>query len=116
VETLFEGFEAIRTRPGRKAVVIDLTFAKPDAQRRQRLVQWAKTHQLALREELVAIAVLAPGPFQRSIVTAVLWFVTAQVPMQVCGTRDEAVRYASAQLRAAGLPVPASRARLPRSR
>jgi len=111
VSTMFGAFEAISARPGRKAVVIDLTHAKPDAERRKRFVEWAKSRWASVRTNVVAVAAVAPGAFQRSMVTAVLWFLSVPVPMEVFSRRDDAIEFAIERLEAAGLKVPPEPAR-----
>jgi hypothetical protein len=55
-------------------VVLDLTGSRPDAQRRQRLVDWLRKDGLALRPRIEAFAVVAPSAFLRGALTAVRWF------------------------------------------
>jgi hypothetical protein len=55
-------------------VVLDLTGSRPDAQRRQRLVEWLRSEGLALRPRIEAFAIVAPSAFLRGALTAVRWF------------------------------------------
>src|SRR5690349_10385879 len=60
---------------GPRVLVVDLTYALPDAARRKLLIDWTKAHWASIRGELLAVACIAPGAFQRSIITGLLWFI-----------------------------------------
>src|SRR5689334_21514884 len=60
----------VTDRPGRKAVVLDLTHGKPAAERRKMFVDEVQGRWATIRENLVAIAIVAPNMLLRSTVTA----------------------------------------------
>jgi hypothetical protein len=83
-----------------------LTYALPDAARRKILVDWTKTHWRSIRGELLAVACIAPGAFQRSIITGLLWFIQPACPIELHERRDSAMRWAIGVLESNGLSVP----------
>lgn len=102
--------DELRSLRGKRVVVVDLTFAVPDASRRKLVVDWAKANWASTRGEILAIACIAPGAFQRSILTAMLWFVQPLCPVEVFEQGDAAVRYAQGVLEKNGFSVPGGRA------
>jgi hypothetical protein len=75
-ESMLTAMGQLRTlHPGRRLyVVLDLTGARPDAQRRQRLVDWLKREGATVRPRVAAFAIVAPSAFLRGALTAVRWF------------------------------------------
>jgi len=94
---------------GPRVLVIDLTYALPDAARRKLFVDWTKTHWAAIRNELIGVACIAPGAFQRSIITGLLWFIQPSNPIEVFGRRSAAIDWAAKRLADKGLSVPGLR-------
>lgn len=75
-------------------VVLDLTAAQPDAQKRQQLVTWLREHGSSIRGQIKAIAFVAPSTFLRGALTAVRWFMSDRVLLsEVFETRTEALRW-----------------------
>lgn len=73
-------------------VVLDLTSAQPDAQKRQQLVVWLRTHGTEIRHQIRAIAFVAPSTLLRGALTAVRWFMSDRVLMsEVFETRADAL-------------------------
>lgn len=66
----------------------------------QRRVFVEANHRTAarLKQQIVAMAVYAPRPFQRSLVTLFHWFVPTQYPLRVFGDLQEAEAWTSDQL------------------
>lgn len=91
---------------GPRVVVVDLTYALPDAARRKLFVDWTKGHWASIRTELLAVACVAPGAFQRSILTGLLWFIQPACPIETFERRDAAMTWAAAVLDSNGLRVP----------
>ena len=101
-ESFFLGLERVKVLSSKSPcyVVLDLTGAAPDAQRRQRLVTWLRSHGSTLRAQVVAIAIVAPSTFLRGALTAVRWFMTDRVMVsEVFETRLEALRWIELQQR-----------------
>lgn len=94
---------------GKRAIVVDLTFAVPDASRRRLFIEWNKANWSSIRGEVLAIACVAPGAFQRSILTALLWFIQPACPIEVFDRRDAALSYALCVLQEKGLSAPTAR-------
>jgi hypothetical protein len=94
---------------GKRVIVVDLTYAVPDASRRKLLIDWTKTHWASLRGELLAVACIAPGAFQRSIITALLWFIQPSCPVETFSNREAATAWAKSALDAKGISVPSMR-------
>jgi hypothetical protein len=95
---------------GPRVVVVDLTFAVPDAARRKLFIDWTKTHWATIRDDLLGIACIAPGAFQRSIITGLLWFIQPQSPIEVFDRRALALEWGEKRLTDKGLSVPMSAA------
>lgn len=82
-------------------VVVDLTGARPDARRRQRLVEWLKSEGLAVRDRLGAFGVVAPSTLLRGAFTAVQWFFLEGDRVkrtEVFADRATAIAWARAQM------------------
>ena len=94
---------------GPRVVVVDLTFAMPDAARRRLFIDWTKQHWASIRGELLGVACIAPGTFQRSIITAILWFIQPACPVEAFERRDQALTWAQSVLENNGLSVPSLR-------
>jgi hypothetical protein len=94
---------------GPRVVVVDLTYALPDAARRKLFVDWIKSHWASIRTELLAVACVAPGPFQRSIIASLLWSIQPTWPIEVFARRDAAMTWAAGVLDSNGLRVPSLR-------
>ena len=94
---------------GPRVVVVDLTYALPDAARRKLLIDWTKANWASIRGELLAVACIAPGAFQRSIITGLLWFIQPGCPIELHERRDSAVSWAIDVLESNGLKVPSTR-------
>ncbi len=67
-----------------------LQFGASSPATRKRFADRARPLQPLLQEHCVAIALLAPTPMVRGVVTAVMWFVPAPVPVEVFVSEDEA--------------------------
>jgi hypothetical protein len=91
---------------GPRVVVVDLTYALPDAARRKLFVDWTKGQWASIRTELLAVACVAPGAFQRSILTGLLWFIQPACPIEMFERRDLAMSWAAGVLDSNGLRVP----------
>ena len=76
------------------------------AARRKLLIDWTKRHWGHMRTEQLALACVAPGAFQRSIITGLLWFIQPSCPIEVHERRDTAIRWAIGVLESNGLKVP----------
>ncbi len=87
-------------RPGRFSVVIDLSGSKASATRRQRLTQWAGERRPEIAAHVVAIAVVARGPLERGVLTAITWVTRPQVPVRAFATRAEATGWAQETVKA----------------
>lgn len=106
VTRLLDELQMIR---GPRVIVVDLTYALPDASRRKLLIDWTKQHWASIRGELLAVACVAPGAFQRSIITGLLWFIQPACPIEVHERRDTAITWATTVLENNGLHVPSMR-------
>jgi len=91
---------------GPRVVVVDLTYALPDAARRKLFVDWTKGHWSSIRTELLAVACVAPGAFQRSILTGLMWFIQPACPIEMFDRREAATNWALGVLEGNGLRVP----------
>lgn len=101
--------DELLTVRGPRVVVVDLTYAVPDAARRRLLIAWTKTHWPMVRSDLLGVACIAPGAFQRSIITGLLWFIQPSNPVQVFSRRAAAIDWAVKTLADQGLSVPSLR-------
>lgn len=96
MDSFFDALERVKSlsAKARCYVVLDLTGAAPDAQRRQRLVAWLREHGSTVRAQVAAIAFVAPTTFQRGALTAVRWFVPDRVMVsEVFETRRDALQW-----------------------
>jgi hypothetical protein len=55
-------------------LLLDLTGASPNAERRRRLADWLRRDAWEVRDRVSAFAVVAPNPFLRGTITAMRWF------------------------------------------
>ena len=94
---------------GPRVVVVDLTYALPDSARRKLFVDWTKQHWESIRSELLALSCVAPGAFQRSIITGLMWFIQPACPIELHERRDTALTWATRVLESNGLQVPGMR-------
>jgi hypothetical protein len=90
----------------RVVVVYDLTGSKPDAKRRQLLVQWLSENAEKLARYVVASGIVAPTAFHRGLLIATFWFVKPKAPVELFGDRTSAVSWAVTRGKDAGLDWP----------
>ena len=76
----FESLFTVRARVKQLALggpldlVLDLTGARPDAERRRRLAEWLQVDAVPIRHRIRAFAIVAPSAFLRGSITAMRWF------------------------------------------
>lgn len=61
-------------RQGPIQLLLDLTGASPDADRRRRVAAWLKGEASEVRDRITAFAIVAPSPLLRGTITAIRWF------------------------------------------
>lgn len=64
----------VLTETQRIRLVMDLTGASPDAERRRRMVTFLRERMWGARERIDAFAIVAPSPLLRGAITAMRWF------------------------------------------
>ena len=72
--------------------------------------EWQKQHVEVLKKYSLGTVFAISSPVVRGFLTAILWVQPLPHPHHVAASRADAERWAVAQLRAAGLSVPAARA------
>ena len=74
-ESLFTALARVRqlALAGSLDLVLDLTGARPDAERRRRLAEWLKVDAMPIRHRIRAFAIVAPSAFLRGSITAMRW-------------------------------------------
>lgn len=110
----FDAYLASMTRRLRRqeryATLIDATQAgQIPALQRKKQAEWQRDHTELLRAYTVGTAFVLGSPIIRGFLTAILWLQPLPSPHHVATTLDEAERWATEQLRAAGLGVPPKR-------
>jgi hypothetical protein len=98
--------DELLTVRGPHVFVVDLTYAVPDAARRKLFIDWTKTHWATVRNDLLGVACVAPGAFQRSIITGLLWFIQPSNPIEIFDLRATALEWAAKVLADQGITVP----------
>lgn len=93
MESFMSAGRALLDSPVKLAVVLDLTGARPDAARRQKLIEWMSVNGDALRSVVSRAALVAPSAFLRGAFTAVSWFLPRKVPHEIFATRAEALAW-----------------------
>jgi hypothetical protein len=101
--------DELLTVGGPRVLVVDLTYAVPDAARRKLFIDWTKTHWATVRNDLLGVACVAPGAFQRSIITGLLWFIQPSNPVEIFDRRATALEWAAKLLADQGITVPSLR-------
>lgn len=105
-DSLFVELDRLVARGGSAAIVWDLTHARPDATRRRRVAEWIRAQSWGDETPLVAVAFVAPGAVQRSLITAVSWLVDLPMRMETFADVVEATIWATGTLEELGLKVP----------
>ena len=90
--------DELLVRPGRYGVVIDLEGSQANAMRRQKLARWATEHRAEVAAHVVAIGVVARGPMERGVLTAIMWVMRPQVPIGAFLTQLEALAWVREQI------------------
>jgi len=81
-------------------VILDLTGAQPDAERRRRLAEWLRVDAVPIRPRVAALAVVAPSPFLRGTITAISWLMPERMMhSEVVESRAAAVRWMEPKLK-----------------
>jgi hypothetical protein len=76
----------------------------PNATQRRKLAEHMATHEAIIRNVVRGIAIVAPNPLVRGMVTALFWVVPPPIASHMCGSHAEALEWArgvmpSAELR-----------------
>jgi hypothetical protein len=103
VESLIGIVDDLIEKRERVVVVYDLTGSRPDARRRQLLVNWLRENSGGLARCVVASAIVAPTAFHRGILVATFWFVQPKRPVEIFPDRPTAIDWAITQAQQAGL-------------
>jgi len=86
---------AALSRETRVRIVLDLTGAKPDADRRRRFAEWLRTQGPDIRPHVDAFAIVAPSAMLRGTITAMRWFFPERMlHSETFDRRDRAVAWA----------------------
>lgn len=80
-----------------------LVAGLPDAKTRQRMAEWAKSHEEDLKRWQVANALIVPSPVVRAGLQAVHWFAPPPVPTAVETERKTSLDFLRRHAAAAGL-------------
>lgn len=100
-ETLFTVLARLKTIAGTRTVyvIMDLTGAQPDAERRRRLADWMKVDAVPIRQRVAAFAVVAPSAFLRGTLTAIRWFFPERMlHSETFDTRAAALRWIEGEM------------------
>ncbi|MCB9597027.1 MAG: hypothetical protein H6719_30165 [Sandaracinaceae bacterium] len=100
-ESFTDAVDAILRREERCAIVLDLTGASPDANRRRLTAAALDARHEPLERWVVAGALVVPSPVHRGILTAVQWLNPRplRVAWETFGTPADARAWARTQLR-----------------
>lgn len=72
------------------------------AVQRQVFVEANRRNEARLAHRIAAMAVYAPSPFQRGLITMFSWFVPTKYPLKVFGDLEGAFAWVDSQLAKAG--------------
>jgi hypothetical protein len=80
------------------AIVFDLSGSgTPNALQRQLLATHMRTNKGSIERWVRGVAMVAPSPLVRGVLTAIFWLEAPPVPHQVFATAKEAIAWASSQ-------------------
>lgn len=101
-----DALTVIAGRARKTAVVLDLTQSTPaPASQRKLQTDWLKQHERELGERSVGTAFCFSSSIFRFVLSGLLMTQKMPTPYAVCSTRKEAVRWATDQLREAGVAI-----------
>jgi len=95
VDTLLAELTAHLSRGEPYVLLFNLSSAGvPNAIQRRKLAEHMATHDVSVRRVVRGLAIVAPSPLIRGMVTAMFWIVAPPIPYQMCGTLAEARTWA----------------------
>jgi hypothetical protein len=95
VDTLLSELTEHLMRGEPYVLLFDLsTTAVPNAFQRRKLAEHMATHDATIRNLVRGLAIVAPNPLVRGMVTAMFWIVPPPVPSHMCGSHAEAIAWA----------------------
>jgi hypothetical protein len=75
-------------------LLLDLTGASPDADRRRRVAQWLEGDASEVRDRITSSAIVAPSALLRGTITAIRWFFPDRVMRsETFDTRERALAW-----------------------
>lgn len=91
----------------RAVIILDLRKAGPlSAPQRRTASEWMKQNKELYKQSILAAVFIIDSPIIRGVLTALLWLSPIELPYEVVGSLDEAVRWAISRFDAARVPIP----------
>ncbi len=85
-------FRSLESRAQKVRAVVDLAqMEAATASHRSLLAQWRLGHQALIANAVERAVYIAPSAMMRGMLTAVFWFAQPVIPVQVSGSRQEAL-------------------------
>jgi hypothetical protein len=95
VDTVLAELEAHLQCGDPYVLVFDLsTTGMPTPTQRRKLAEHMTTHEAAIRQRVMGLAIVAPNAVVRGIVTALFWLATPPIQHCLCASRSEASAWA----------------------
>lgn len=103
VDAFIRAAEQILSRRERHAVIFDSSRAtSATAYMRRRSAEWLRENEATLKEYCVGTALVFSSAAMRFVMSTAMLIQPPATPYQVCGTLDEALRWARMQIALAG--------------
>ena len=108
-DAYLEELAALYRRRERFALVVDASRSGgATAAQRKKQADWIKQNAMMIQALNLGTAFVVPSALARGVMTAILWLQPMPSPHLVCNSPPEGVRWASEQLRQAGIEPPDS--------
>ncbi len=99
VDEILAGLVRQLAQRERYVLVFDLSVTGiPNATQRAKLANHVKKQADAIRRNVVALAIVAPSPLVRGIVTALFWVAAPPTPHEIFASQAEAIAWAETKL------------------
>lgn len=107
LQTITSLLEDDRRLLRKSVIVVDLRKAGPlSAPQRRTSSEWMKKNLELYKQCVLGGAFVIDSPIIRGVLTALLWLSPLDMPYEIVGTLDDAVRWAISRFDAARVPVP----------
>lgn len=107
LQTITGLLEAERRLQRRAVMIVDMRKAEAlSAPQRRTASEWMKKNMVLYKQSILAGVFIIDSPVIRGVLTALLWLSPMELPYEVVGNLDEAVRWSIARFDAEHVPIP----------